>query len=1020
MTDFAIGIVSQGAQVCSIIANYIGSLKDRDEDLASISRQAQDLESIFQTLSESLAQGSKDPLTAPAAAHVSSSIQRCEAELNSLKQFVSRFSGSVSSKARPQDKIIQQAKKLKYPFQKSDISRVQKSLGAIKETLDLALQNLELRHMQLAISKLINLEEASRQALNSLHAKQDTLLELFTQDITTEMAAIGEPDPRTSIYKLASKRSLLATLCAGLEHHKKNTISTFDTLQRAPAVKGSSCPCRRHLSHQTKRASWLSWNFWDDETIYFDHYEGCKYFRSNGDERSRVRGLRLTGLVKTAIIVTFYTRTGAGGHSLASNLEYYATVDRETSPAFRALSVLRKCKTMLPSRDILLPDQQAQWERFTLAAIRKLESLFRLGKAGAKDVDSFNRSLLHAAAELVNPDHHHNVHITTVEEAFTLPIARLAKFLIKKQAFVTAVGHEPSSISLAEAFYPDNADIHASEQFSAKINLNHGKLAQSFEFFAAIPRAAEVFYGPLSVAVLLGDQYETCRLLQKHPKCLEERDCRFGLTPFHLALGNPECLRILVERSNPCLLVQSVNSRYTVLGSAILLSQALCDRREDQDESSCRCTLPLRILLEGGCPIIPYLDFRVDYHDTLISYASLHCKIHLAKSLLQRRQELKSIALDHLSPLEVHKFNLHRPAALDIYAMQVDEILRHRGIIEFGPLSTYLEEDPIHCQSRVQDCKSIYHELSNAEDANIYFNLGFHDLSARLDKPRRWQPIIHLPSIFIGTSFVKWLLDHDAPLCEWVKSLRLPWTGFVADAFILSFRGEKVPGKYPAHEDHKRLVHELEERMLLDNSLDSCECRCSPGGCTPFVARMKYMDLNSTELYIATTITAYFNEYGNALRRDHYYAAIRFITFQALGIAHTCDCGREDSRSSEFDAEEIAEIQDEYAELLEILESLTEEFEARVNEIFEAATDEVGSMTAFWSDYWFCRMSQVRSELSEANGTSKSAAEDLGVIWDPESEEELWIELEKLLKGWDGRIGWKGWDYYFQKIDEIE
>lgn len=144
MTDFAIRVASQGAQVCSIIATYIGSLKDRDEDLASISRQAQDLESIFETLRESLTQASKDPSTVSAAAHVLYSVQRCEAELNSLKHFVSRFAGSVSPNARPQDKIIQQAKKLKYPFQKSDASRIQRSLGAIKGTLDLALQNLEL------------------------------------------------------------------------------------------------------------------------------------------------------------------------------------------------------------------------------------------------------------------------------------------------------------------------------------------------------------------------------------------------------------------------------------------------------------------------------------------------------------------------------------------------------------------------------------------------------------------------------------------------------------------------------------------------------------------------------------------------------------------------------------------------------------------------------------------------------------------------------------------------------------
>ncbi|PKK54010.1 hypothetical protein CI102_1218 [Trichoderma harzianum] len=92
MTDFAIGVVSQGIQVCSVIATYIGTLKDRDEDLASIDRQAQGLESVFRALKESLTQGSLDPSTSPAAAQVLSSMQTCEAELNSLKQFAAHFS----------------------------------------------------------------------------------------------------------------------------------------------------------------------------------------------------------------------------------------------------------------------------------------------------------------------------------------------------------------------------------------------------------------------------------------------------------------------------------------------------------------------------------------------------------------------------------------------------------------------------------------------------------------------------------------------------------------------------------------------------------------------------------------------------------------------------------------------------------------------------------------------------------------------------------------------------------------
>jgi hypothetical protein len=256
----------------------------------------------------------------------------------------------------------------------------------------------------LTLSKLTTLEEASRQASNSLHAEQDCLLEEFPKDIANVTATIDESDPRMYIYKLASRPNNLAALCDSLEQRKKTATSTIKALQSAPAFQTSSCPCRRHQSHRTKHSFWLSWHFWDSETVYFNHYEGCKYFRSNGDERSRAQSLRLTGFVKTAIIVTFYTRTGAGGHSLGANLEYYATVDEETSPTFCVLSVLQNCAAMLRTQGTCIrqSDNLAQWERLILVAIQKLDSLFMRGKAGAKDVSSLNQSLLHAAAHLVS------------------------------------------------------------------------------------------------------------------------------------------------------------------------------------------------------------------------------------------------------------------------------------------------------------------------------------------------------------------------------------------------------------------------------------------------------------------------------------------------------------------------------------------------------------------------------------------------------------------------------------------
>lgn len=498
------------------------------------------------------------------------------------------------------------------------------------------------------------------------------------------------------------------------------------------------------------------------------------------------------------------------------------------------------------------------------------------------------------------------------------------------------------------------------------------------------------------------------RILQKHPDCLNERGLQCRRTPLHLAVFNPECLQILVERCNTSLLVQGDIFRFTVLGYAIALSTPLCNQPEKEDESSCRCTLSVRILLEAGCPIIPYRDFAKGSDRSFNSWASHHCRVYLAKSLLQRRQRLKSVAEHYLSPQEIDSFNLHRPTVLDVYAMQVDELLRHRGCIGFGPLATYVVDENKLSDEKVtppiHDYRSIYHELSAAQDAEIYYRLGFHEISVALDKPRMWVR----PPETISFPFAKWLLDHGASLWEWITDWSLPETDGLANEFILAILGDM--GLQSEGAGDEEVARVLEERMLSCHSVDGCVCPCSLGGCTPFVERLKrkpYEPLQDAR-EVVNSFTTYLKKYGNALQREHYHAAIRVTTFEALGIAHTCiqRCVYE-SELDELDEEEVAEIHDEYAELLEILESLVLEFEEHAFEVFDAATDGVGSMIAFWNGYWVDRMQQVLSELSRAGEESKPAAEHLGVLWVRGSEKH-------------NRSRWEGWDRYFRMIEEIE
>lgn len=414
----------------------------------------------------------------------------------------------------------------------------------------------------------------------------------------------------------------------------------------------------------------------------------------------------------------------------------------------------------------------------------------------------------------------------------------------------------------------------------------------------------------------------------------------------------------------------------------------------------------------------------------MISYASKHCKIHLAESLLQRRQNLKLIAQQYLSPLEIDSFGLHRPITLDIHAMQIDVILRERGFIEPGPLTAYVDEGTfpgLHFYDLFQSNGSIYHNLSTAEDANIFFNLGFHDITVGVGIPMCARRYLDEDDFYMNLSFAKWLMDHDVPLYAWIQHWRPPWTGYIADAFVLALFGDEEPVNRCALEVDDELVCELEERILMDDSVDSCFCRCSIRGCTPFMVRLKRMrsadgvwlkriiqltDLTYDAIDIATTFTTYLKEYGNTLRREHYYAAIRLTTFDALGIAHTCGCRLGFLREPKLDAEEIAEIQNEYAELLELLESLVEEFETHAFETSDKATDGLDSMITFWNGYWIRRMTEILSELSRAGEASKAAAEDLGVVWGPQPERNEESEYEESESDF--------WDYAFQLIEEIE
>jgi len=102
---------------------------------------------------------------------------------------------------------------------------------------------------------------------------------------------------------------------------------------------------------------------------------------------------------------------------------------------------------------------------------------------------------------------------------------------------------------------------------------------------------------------------------------------------------------------------------------------------------------------------------------------------------------------------------------------------------------------------------------------------------------------------------------------------------------------------------------------------------------------------------------------------------IRFMTFDRLGIKHTC-CQTDWGFIIRLqDEEEMKEIREEESFRLQLLEDLVDEFKTRYSESREPLMD-------FFKGYWEERMKQVQSELEPVNEEEIRKIEAIGVVLD--------------------------------------
>lgn len=471
----------------------------------------------------------------------------------------------------------------------------------------------------------------------------------------------------------------------------------------------------------------------------------------------------------------------------------------------------------------------------------------------------------------------------------------------------------------------------------------------------------------------------------------------FGQTPLHLAVGTDslDVLAALLRSSHmlDILHLRDIQGSH-VIDYAVRDSGWCDDCRDLVSCAECYCSGALDVLLcVEGC-FDGYLESSIDprkFSSTLCK-GSFRSSFLLLSELKRKRDPIKHLALAHLDDKDIQHYNLDRDDVLDFHGIDVVERLNGRGI----KVPTTLTNAFFKSSRR----RSIYHDLSSQglENHNSkhlvqqVFDLGFHDTNERDDLG--YTPLMLSCHQYAHPVVVFWFVEHGADLTS-----KYPCTGSwrnhvmptVAQQAFARLR-EFMP--LPDYQDCQRTL--ITSVVPVDNTVDDCKCYCTEDGCSSAsilfwglweackVGRRYTLEPSKTPTEVGEEIAMLLERYSLDLTSYHHacLAALRMLTFEALGISHTCGC-QDSWNKPQLSSDEIQQMWEEEAHLIERLEELQTEFEIRF--------DESGTIfSTFLTTHWVPRLKDVLRELDgyKLSEAERTCAEALGVKWQDREEDE--------------------------------
>ncbi|KAF5633875.1 ankyrin repeats (3 copies) domain protein [Fusarium tjaetaba] len=138
-------------------------------------------------------------------------------------------------------------------------------------------------------------------------------------------------------------------------------------------------------------------------------------------------------------------------------------------------------------------------------------------------------------------------------------------------------------------------------------------------------------------------------------------------------------------------------------------------------------------------------------------------------------------------------------------------------------------------------------------------------------------------------------------------------------------------------------------------------------------------------LKLIENFITYLEHFYCHLRPRHHYATLRYITYTALGMHHSCCIDKDRRRACEnhlYPVEDVCDYDESHK--LELLEDLLEEFNGSITSILEDPEKDVRDLIYFWERTWVRRMVEVLDILEgdDLPEDERRGAEEIGVVWD--------------------------------------